>query len=188
MYSSNSRIWVSTFVFSRAERFEGIQVVDMVCQRCQQNKATVHISDLPEKREQHLCDDCAEKVGVIVKQSHHTANEILQQFIKQKTGLGGAGDLACPKCGLTFKEFQLKGLLGCPHDYVAFQSVLSPLIQRAHEGGVHHVGKVPATAEETVKRQTGLLRLRRELQEAIDQENYERAARVRDQIRILELQ
>ncbi|MEK7730886.1 MAG: UvrB/UvrC motif-containing protein, partial [Planctomycetota bacterium] len=98
----------------------------------------------------------------------------------------GVDDLACPKCGLTFKEFQLKGLLGCPHDYVAFAVLLTPLIQRAHEGGTHHVGKVPPTADATVKKHTGLLRLRRELQEAIEQENFERAARVRDQIRTME--
>lgn len=160
----------------------------MVCQRCQQAKATVHMTDIPEKREQHLCEDCAQKAGVIIKQSHHTANEILQQFIKQKTGIGAADDLACPNCGITFKEFQVKGLLGCPHDYAAFAAYLAPLIQRAHEGGTHHVGKVPATADLVVKRQTGLLRLRRELQSAIDEENYERAARVRDQIKSMELQ
>lgn len=144
------------------------------------------MTDIPEKREQHLCEECAQKAGVIIKQSHHTANEILQQFIKQKTGIGTADDVACPNCGITFKEFQVKGLLGCPHDYVAFQAFLMPLIQRAHEGGTHHVGKVPATADVMVKKQTGLLRLRRELQSAIEEENYERAARVRDQIKTLE--
>ncbi len=160
----------------------------MVCQRCHQAKATVHMTDIPEKREQHLCDECAVKAGVIIKQSHHSANEILQQFIKQKTGLGAADDLTCPKCGITFKEFQLKGQLGCPNDYVVFQAVLAPLIQRAHDGATHHVGKVPASSDDTVKRQTGLLRLRRELQEAIQEENYERAARVRDQLRAFDMQ
>ena len=82
----------------------------MNCQRCQQSKATVHITDVPDKREQHLCDECAVKVGVIIKQSHQTANEILQQFIKPKTGLGAVEDLACPKCGLTFKEFKEENL------------------------------------------------------------------------------
>ena len=94
--------------------------------------------------------------------------------------------MTCPKCGLTFREFQTKGQLGCPDDYDVFQSVLMPLIERAHEGGDHHVGKVPVTAEETVRRQTGMVRLRRELQDAIDCEKYEEAARVRDQIRTLE--
>jgi protein arginine kinase activator len=87
---------------------------------------------------------------------------------------------------MTFREFQTKGQLGCPHDYTAFAALLMPLIERAHDGRTQHVGKVPVTAEATVRRQTGLIRLRRELQDAIDQENYERAARVRDEIRTLE--
>ena len=147
----------------------------------------MHITDtVPQKRERHLCEDCAEKEGVIIKQQHHTTNEILQQFIKQKAVLGESDDLTCPKCGMTFREFQLKGQLGCAYDYEAFQSVLHPLIKRAHEGATHHVGKVPPHADETVRRQAGLLRLRRELQEAVAQEDYELAARVRDQIQALE--
>ena len=87
---------------------------------------------------------------------------------------------------MTFREFRLKGQLGCPHDYDVFRSLLTPLIERAHAGASHHVGKVPDTADATVRKQTGLLRLRRELEEAIEQENYEQAARLRDQLRSLE--
>lgn len=159
----------------------------IICQRCKQAKATVHITDTsPTKREQHLCEECAQKEGVIIKQEPHTTNQILQHFIKQKTGLGETDDLACPKCGMTFRDFQLKGQLGCPHDYEAFDRFLMPLIERAHEGATHHVGKVPQTAEESVRKQAGLQRLRQQLREAIQQENYERAARVRDEIQALE--
>jgi protein arginine kinase activator len=161
--------------------------MSLVCQRCKEAKATVHITDtVPDKRERHLCEDCAEKEGVIIKQHPHTTSEILQQFIKHKTGLGAGDDLTCPKCGMTFREFQLKGQLGCPHDYEAFKQALLPLIERAHEGATHHVGKIPQSADEKLHQQVGLLRLRHELQEAVDQENYERAARVRDQIQTLE--
>lgn len=161
--------------------------MSLLCQRCKEAKATVHITDtMPDKRERHLCENCAEKEGVIIKQHHHTTSEILQQFIKQKTGIGEADDLSCPHCGITFREFQLKGQLGCPSDYQVFQKVLTPLIERAHEGATHHIGKTPKTADETVHKQTGLMRLRRELQEAIEHENYELAARVRDEIEALE--
>ena len=161
--------------------------MSLECQRCHEAKATVHITDtVPEKRERHLCEQCAEKEGIIVKQHHHTTNEILQQFIKHKTALDTSGDMACSKCGMTFREFQLKGQLGCPHDYEAFKTLLGPLIERAHEGATHHIGKVPAAAGKTVRKQAGLLRLRRELDEAVDRENYELAARVRDQIQTLE--
>jgi protein arginine kinase activator len=157
------------------------------CQRCGTGKATVHITDTtPQRRELHLCEDCAEKEGVIIKHHPVTANAVLKEFIKQKTGLDAAEDLTCPQCGASFREFQQKGLLGCPYDYEAFRPVLSPLVERAHGGATHHVGKVPPSSDTGLRKQNGLMRLRRELQEAIEQENYERAARVRDQIKALE--
>lgn len=161
--------------------------MSMVCQRCNQTKATVHITDtVPEKRERHLCEDCAEKEGVIIKQKFSSSNEILKQFIKQKTGLGSGEDYSCSQCGLTFREFQTKGTLGCPNDYQAFAAVLNPLIERAHEGATQHVGKTPNPDDAHAQKRTGLIRLRRELQEAIAHENYELAARVRDKIKNME--
>ncbi len=160
----------------------------MVCQICKQAKATVHISDMtPTKRDRHLCEECAEREGIIIK-SHHTTSEILQQFIKQKVGLAPGDQFLCDGCGMTFRDFQTKGQLGCPQCYDSLLPVLMPLIERAHEGNTCHVGKTPVTAETTVRRQVGLVRLRRELQEAIEGENYERAAKVRDEIEALESQ
>jgi protein arginine kinase activator len=161
--------------------------MSLVCQRCQQAKATVHITDtIPDKVERHLCEDCAEKEGIIIKQQNQTTNEILQKLIKHKAAVGAGDDVTCPQCGMTFREFQLKGQLGCSHDYEVFDKFLTPLIEQAHQGATQHVGKVPTTADETIRKQTGLLRLRRELQDAVEQENYELAARVRDQIQALE--
>ena len=156
-----------------------------VCQNCKKARAAVHITEVPEKREQHLCDGCAEKEGGVVKQ-HQTTSAMLQEFFKHKVGPGHAGDTSCPKCGITFREFQATGQLGCAHDYVAFRSLLTPLLERAHENAAHHVGKVPATADINLQRQSELIRFRRELQAAVREENYELAARLRDQIRALQ--
>lgn len=161
--------------------------MSMVCQRCTQSKATVHITDtVPEKRERHLCEDCAEKEGVIIKQKFTASNDILKQFIKQKVGAGSGDDLSCALCGLTFREFQTKGTLGCPNDYVAFAPLLMPLIERAHEGATQHAGKSPIPNNTLAQKRTGLIKLRRELQDALEHENYEQAARVRDKIKDME--
>ncbi len=161
--------------------------MSLLCQNCQEAKATVHITDtVPEKRERHLCESCAEKEGVIIKQHPPTSNEILQQFIKQKAGISPAEDLTCTRCGMSFREFHVKGQLGCPNDYEAFRTVLTALIEQAHEGATQHVGKIPVTADETMHRQAELFKLRRELKEAVEQENYEVAARVRDQIKAMD--
>ncbi|MCH8148571.1 MAG: UvrB/UvrC motif-containing protein [Planctomycetes bacterium] len=161
--------------------------MSLVCDNCQEAKATVHITDtIPEKRERHLCKQCAEREGVLIKQTHQTTADILQEFIKHKAGVGEMDDKSCPQCGMTFREFRMKGQLGCPHDYEAFRSFLLPLIERAHNGGSHHVGKVPGSAGSDAKHRTELTRLRRELDEAVRNEQYEDAARIRDRMHILE--
>lgn len=161
--------------------------MSLVCQHCKDSRATVHITDvMPDQRERHLCQNCAEKEGIIIKQHALSTNAILQQFMKHNAAQSVVEDLSCPKCGMSFREFQLKGQLGCPNDYQVFSEVLSSLIERAHEGATHHVGKSPVTAEAAVRKQTGLLRLQRALRAAVEDEDYEVAARVRDQIRVLE--
>ncbi len=165
--------------------------MNFLCQKCNKQKAAVHIMDtFPEKRERHLCEDCAEQEGVIYKKSDETTNELLQEFLsQQKTSTSKkvtVEDAVCDECGTTIRDFQAKGQLGCPHCYHSLRRVIMPLIQRAHEGADQHVGKVPVRADEQVRKQTDLLRLRRELKDAVDQENYELAARLRDEIQSLE--
>ena len=92
----------------------------------------------------------------------------------------------CSFCGLTFGQFRETGRLGCPHCYQTFEAHLRRLLRRIH-GSVQHVGKVylppDPTASEMEKRLDGL---RRKLHRAIEAEDFERAAEVRDQIRSLE--
>jgi protein arginine kinase activator len=93
---------------------------------------------------------------------------------------------ACEHCGITWAEFRQTGLFGCSGDYVVFEKDLTPLLQRAHEGATHHTGKVPGRAGGTGvprKRAVDLTKLRKELQRAVELEDYEKAARLRDQIR-----
>jgi protein arginine kinase activator len=101
---------------------------------------------------------------------------------------GEAGDpAACPVCGMNWTTFKQQGLMGCSHDYELYEAKLLPLLKRAQEGASQHVGKVPhARKTEAGDRQMTTLRLRRELQKAIDAENYEQAASLRDELRKLE--
>ena len=95
--------------------------------------------------------------------------------------------LVCPVCGIHWSQFKQGGLMGCPHDYEQFGSKLGPLLKRAQEGATEHVGKVPAKKKTPQgDRQVMMLRLKRELQQAVDVENYEQAAKLRDLLRQLE--
>ncbi len=104
----------------------------------------------------------------------------------QSSALAEAPDVKCPVCGMTFHEFRQKGLLGCPNDYQEFEQHLAPLLERAHGGNAFHTGKVPPNASRDQQRQNRLLRLRGSLKEALAREDYEGAAKLRDEIKKLE--
>ncbi len=154
----------------------------MICQRCKKHKATVHVTDLVQNENRDLCEQCAVEEGVTFKQ-HTPINELLTNFMMTQAGAQEVVDLTCDACGISFQDVRSNGLLGCPNDYEVFADVLAPLIARAqHEGG-HHVGKVPSSAGQGVKRAHDLMRLRRDLATAVEREDYEAAAGLRDEIK-----
>ncbi len=157
--------------------------MNITCEVCNNAMATVHLTDLMagEKQERHLCSECAEDEGVIIKPKAQL-NEMLQKFVTHKSMVQELADLTCDQCGLSFVEFRRQGLLGCPHDYDAFKKALEPLIERSHEDSVQHVGKIPVRAGEHVRTRQAVARLERELKHAIQEEEYEKAARLRDEI------
>jgi len=156
------------------------------CDKCGR-PATVFLTEIVEgeKIEKHLCEDCAAAEGITIKASI-PLSQLLEDFVLQSSGGESGKELTCDVCGLTLSEFRNQGVLGCPNDYEAFRPALEPLLQRAQEGAVQHIGKVPHRAGDLQKKHTAILRLRAELKGAIGAEDYERAARLRDQIRELE--
>lgn len=155
----------------------------MLCQNCKKHTATVHLTDLigGEKQERHLCEACASKEGVMIKQ-HVSINDVLNSFLMCQAGIQELSKVKCPECGLSFVEFKSQGLLGCPNDYDAFGESLDSVIQRAQDGHTHHTGKSPGEVVVIDPLQQQRLDLQRELRAAVESEDYERAARLRDQI------
>jgi protein arginine kinase activator len=154
------------------------------CQGC--NKAaTVHLTDIVggHKREVHLCQACAEK-REIVKHQELNLSTILQTVIGQHIGplTDELARLTCPSCGIKYMEFKAEGRLGCPQDYEVFRAALAPLLQRIHRA-LRHVGKVPAHAGRNAALQMELMEHRQQLRRAVEAEDYEEAARLRDLIR-----
>ena len=91
----------------------------------------------------------------------------------------------CPVCGITFFEFRQNGRLGCPHDYEFFGNELEPLLLNVH-GGQEHIGKRPKRGGDNTESRTQIIRMRREMKEAVEREDYERASELRDQINSIE--
>ncbi|MBO5301224.1 MAG: UvrB/UvrC motif-containing protein, partial [Peptococcaceae bacterium] len=92
---------------------------------------------------------------------------------------------ACPVCGMTAGEFRRVGRVGCSNCYSYFADYMPGLIQRIH-GNSRHTGKVPVRGEAKLAEKQKVVQLRQELQQAIAEENFERAAELRDSIRNLE--
>jgi protein arginine kinase activator len=158
------------------------------CIRCSK-PATLHITDIREGQVHalHLCETCAHDYLSGGTPSHAmTDAEALAEKIQES---GGDRDdleqLVCPSCGVSYQEFRSEGRLGCPHDYQAFESELTPLIENIH-GDTQHTGKCPKRAPDASRRQFELVKLRSELRSAVENEQFESAADLRDRIIRLE--
>ena len=93
----------------------------------------------------------------------------------------------CPLCGMTYFDFQKTGRLGCGTCYKTFERNLSELVRKIH-GSDRHVGKMPFKGKETLDTQKELQRLKKELNELILAEEFEKAALIRDRVKELEKQ
>lgn len=151
----------------------------MLCDQCKQNPATYHYTHIVngQKSEAHLCQECLQK------QSAGGVNQVSNLF----SGLLGRTPPAdvprCSQCGLDFRRFQQTGLLGCAQCYHDFHQQLEPMLKRIH-GQVQHQGHVPQSAAESLKVRRRMDALQEEMKQAVQEENFERAAELRDQIRI----
>lgn len=171
----------------------------MMCNRC--NKpATVHIKEISNGTVVALdfCDQCAAAAGYC-PQNHLPLNDILNEFVAAHSQLSDGPVVQCADCGMTWQEFKDTGLLGCQKDYDLFVKKLDPVIEKAQQGGTHHTGKTRCRCKRTadaanelntvarcVPPVTAIKRLQAELAKAVAAESYEQAAKLRDQIRLLE--
>jgi len=155
----------------------------LLCQNCNKKAATFHVTEIidNEKKEIHLCEDCAREKNIALPTGS------LTDFIsglfeahneKEVPELAG---IACPVCGTTYAEFRQGGGLGCSRDYAVFKKALLPFLERIH-GSTKHKGKVPINAGKDMANARKLIQLRRDLNKAIEAEEYEKAAKLRDQI------
>ncbi|MCA9262392.1 MAG: UvrB/UvrC motif-containing protein [Planctomycetales bacterium] len=165
----------------------------MKCQHCEK-PATFHITELtgPEPQELHLCEDHARDYLSNAETADSDQVSSLAGAFSQQLKLGQTAEelarldqRACPVCGITFYEFRNQGRLGCPHDYTCFAEELAPLLANIH-GDTEHTGKRPKRQNSVEKQGTELIRLRRQMKEAVDNEEYEIASKLRDRIRQLE--
>ena len=160
----------------------------MKCQQCEK-PATIHITEItgPELDELHLCEDCGK---IYLSQQEPVSDSTMSpqfKLIEDADELAALQQQVCEICGSSFYEFRHSGRLGCPHDYVCFEAELEPLIVNIH-AATDHVGNRPKRGVNSSEQQVLLVRMRQEMKEAIEREDYETASSLRDQIQELEKQ
>ncbi|PPA68574.1 UvrB/UvrC motif-containing protein [Jeotgalibacillus proteolyticus] len=172
----------------------------MVCQECQERPAAIHFTKTVngEKTEVHLCEVCAQDKGKGLLSNAANAfsfNNLLSGLLNispvvQQTNQAQQQSekeaLRCKKCQLTFSKFLKLGKFGCPECYTSFKSELPPILKRLHSGNTVHQGKLPGREGGLIQVKRKISELREDLKELINNEEFEKAASVRDEIRSLE--
>lgn len=157
----------------------------MLCARCQKNQATFVVKTIIDNQvsESALCLTCADAEGAAV------VPPVLQGLLSLLGGAPAPREKAAParcgSCGQRWAEFKKTGFLGCPSCYDSFAEPLKVLL-REMQGASKHGGKVPAGAAKSLdakRRQDEAASLKKRLDEALRRENYEEAAKLRDQLR-----
>jgi protein arginine kinase activator len=168
----------------------------MICEMCKKNNASVHIVRLVNgiKQTLNICESCAKQsqglsfIGEAKLESPFTFQSILSgmvDYINQSSHSIRNTEVVCPNCGMTYGEFKQYGYMGCETCYRQFSSTIMPVIKRV-QGNTEHVGKMPVKSGKEIMEKKRLMNLKEELQKAILEEEYEKAAEIRDRIRELQ--
>ena len=161
----------------------------MKCERCGQD-AVVHFTQIMggEMKTTHLCETCAAEKGLdpTPPTPSFQLSDLLGQMGSSPGSASSVVSGACGFCGLELPDFKETGRFGCPHCYTSFEKGVRGLLRRIH-GSTQHVGKVYLAADPTAgDRSRRLEGLRRKLQRAVETEDFERAAELRDEIQTME--
>ncbi len=161
----------------------------MLCEVCHERDAAVTLTKIEnnEVKVQRLCERCAAEQGVEMQSavSKHPLGDFLQA-VHQQASTAAADSVRCTFCGTTMADFRTTGRWGCPRCYASFEQGIRELLRRVH-GSSRHVGRAyQPPRDESVDPAARLGELKEKLRRAIENEQFELAADLRDRIRVLE--
>lgn len=169
----------------------------MICQECKERPASLHFTKVVngEKTVVQLCERCAQEKGemfLLEGGSGFSINDLLAGLLnpsfQNATPHSALSSqiIQCDACGMTYQQFANVGRFGCANCYHAFRDQLIPILKRLHSGNIVHGGKVPDRIGGSLHLKKKIHEFKGELVSLIEQEEFEKAAEVRDQIRSLE--
>ena len=163
----------------------------MKCEFCKKNDATIHLTQVVNgsMKKLNLCQSCAKENGIDLN-SPISITDVLMGLGKEdmrgsSIKKGGKYDLICNNCQMSRAEFTKNARLGCPNCYIAFSEELKTITQAMHHSS-QHVGKIPSKQSDDIKIETKIISLKKLIDSAIKKEDYEVAAKLRDEIKKLD--
>jgi protein arginine kinase activator len=168
----------------------------MLCDKCKKNEAVVHFKKIVngEKQELNICESCAREVeGLNLNNdfsfgpsfSFQNILSGLMDYMSPGAQPNKNHEIQCKNCGATYNDFKKYGLLGCSECYNSFGPTINPVIKRV-QGNTEHTGKIPKKLGKEIIEKRRLGKLKEDLQKAIANEEYEKAAQIRDMIKSLQ--
>lgn len=156
-----------------------------LCQICKQREAAVYFTRIVNgfKTKMYVCRQCAGTDGLKID-----LNSLLTGLLAlQNAEIEEGREIKCDRCGMTIDEFNSTGRMGCSKCYEVFYEPMQALLNRI-QGNTHHCGKNPNKAESRQTNELQIEQLKQELSDCIKNEAYERAAEIRDRIKLLQME
>ncbi len=168
----------------------------MICENCKQRPAKVTVTQIQngEQVQRHYCDVCAKDFHPFhldFQQDPLSLHQLLSNWFgvpenKQVQQKPQPESATCSSCGWTFRQFLNKGKFGCAQCYESFHDQMPDVFKKLHNGSVEHVGKTPGAFGQTLQIKKQIESIRTSMRTAIEIENFEEAAKLRDEARALE--
>ena len=174
----------------------------MLCEKCKKRTAAVFYNENinGKTRSFSLCSECAAALrekgdlqditsmtGTFADPFSELQDNLFGGFFGISKAIDPHSEKSCPRCNSTYADILKEGRVGCPECYTVFSRELSHMIRSIH-GTTTHIGAIPARHRAIMERREQIKRLRGEMQEAIKKEDFEAAARLRDEIKAAEAQ
>lgn len=155
----------------------------MLCELCQEHEAAVHLTQVidGDAKKIHLCQQCAAQSGLNIDSALSLTDVLFGMGAPDEEDAGGP-EKTCRACHMRRADFRKTSRLGCPSCYETFAEELNPVLTGMHHGPAH-TGKFPQGTACTPADSRAVAELQSRLERAVENEQYEEAARLRDLIR-----
>jgi protein arginine kinase activator len=162
----------------------------MKCEICGLKDAVIHIRQIQKDlvHELHICEDCAQEKGLLREEdSELPIANLLSGLLEGKDTPSAVSEVkeVCPSCGMKGSEFRKQGKFGCPECFNAFEKDVRVIVSQM-AARPHHAGKLPRALASVHSESMAEDGIREELRQAVEREDYEQAAQLRDRLRELE--